>query len=650
MKKSMFLFLVVLLAFPLVYGREPPPIIEYDRGDADKDGVVGLTDAIVVLNYLFLGGADPQCMSAADATNDQKIDLSDAILILDYLYHGASVNGGKVGSLGCARLDQPAWLDQYRIAEFVEEAQRKLAKEAIELGYRNRLDYRDYMRRNFDDVFKFLVNEYELEINWDKLNREELTPEEKAQFELLADELVITPEESVTFRQQLHQCLDGVGALEPTPFCDLFNAGLYCSEGELKEAGISCSGMLFYLGDLLKWRRSEKIFSQKYLRRTLFKQEMRKGYYAGKTLVKINSQLVISSTIADAYALVKQRMGLESFRDLLRGFGHRIETLSPKELMTGRAGNHVINTGAFQNYIGPAIYQVGSGDYRAAFRILPQDKISQEILDDLKELMPKRFEKGEEGKIVFIQYLYVTHKADQSDVINSLKNLFKTQEPENFKGGPVSDNWKVCKDDDALCLCFNQDLTPVNPAVHSYEICGDIPGGGPRPPDDEDGNPPNRPPISPSGNVLCDTRRAEVGEPLEMAIPIALNEPVDKCYEDVLDRLDTLIQTECEIYESKAADLNGDGWPGSDVDGDGDEDFGVCAGKCSWTEECAVRREEDQCKVQAYRGKFTERLAQRIPKDLKDSLNHCVVSMEYSCGCTCGCGRSNEPPLPPSPV
>jgi hypothetical protein len=62
------------------------------RGDADANGVVELTDAIVVLSFLFLGGPAPSCMDAADADDDggNQPVITDAILILSWLFTGGS--------------------------------------------------------------------------------------------------------------------------------------------------------------------------------------------------------------------------------------------------------------------------------------------------------------------------------------------------------------------------------------------------------------------------------------------------------------------------------------------------------------------------------------------------------------------------------
>ncbi|MGQ9590301.1 MAG: lamin tail domain-containing protein [Planctomycetota bacterium] len=65
-----------------------PGTVEFVRGDADMDGLLAITDAIVSLNYLFLSGAEPPCLDAADATDDGKLNLTDPIYALDHLFRG----------------------------------------------------------------------------------------------------------------------------------------------------------------------------------------------------------------------------------------------------------------------------------------------------------------------------------------------------------------------------------------------------------------------------------------------------------------------------------------------------------------------------------------------------------------------------------
>ena len=62
----------------------------FSRGDSNGDGSLELTDGIVILNYLFIGGEGPNCMEAADADNDMTITLTDAVLVLAYLFQGGN--------------------------------------------------------------------------------------------------------------------------------------------------------------------------------------------------------------------------------------------------------------------------------------------------------------------------------------------------------------------------------------------------------------------------------------------------------------------------------------------------------------------------------------------------------------------------------
>jgi hypothetical protein len=63
-----------------------------DVGDVDQDGVVSLTDAVAVLNYLFLSGWQPR-LRLADADRDRRITLSDAVFLLNYLFLGGPAPG-----------------------------------------------------------------------------------------------------------------------------------------------------------------------------------------------------------------------------------------------------------------------------------------------------------------------------------------------------------------------------------------------------------------------------------------------------------------------------------------------------------------------------------------------------------------------------
>lgn len=69
---------------------EPPFPKFFLRGDADGNEKLDITDAIKILNFLFLGGAAPPCMDAADFNDSGRVDISQAVSLLNYLYQGGS--------------------------------------------------------------------------------------------------------------------------------------------------------------------------------------------------------------------------------------------------------------------------------------------------------------------------------------------------------------------------------------------------------------------------------------------------------------------------------------------------------------------------------------------------------------------------------
>ncbi len=63
-----------------------PTIGNFVRGDANGDFQVDISDPIWVLNYLFLGGDHPPCLTAADANDDGDVDLTDVITSITSLF------------------------------------------------------------------------------------------------------------------------------------------------------------------------------------------------------------------------------------------------------------------------------------------------------------------------------------------------------------------------------------------------------------------------------------------------------------------------------------------------------------------------------------------------------------------------------------
>jgi hypothetical protein len=65
---------------------------QFIRGDADDNGEVNLSDAVVILQALFLG-APVSCGQTLDVDDDNEINLSDAIYLLAYLFRGGGPPG-----------------------------------------------------------------------------------------------------------------------------------------------------------------------------------------------------------------------------------------------------------------------------------------------------------------------------------------------------------------------------------------------------------------------------------------------------------------------------------------------------------------------------------------------------------------------------
>jgi hypothetical protein len=60
----------------------------FTRGDSNGDARFDISDAVHVVNWLFLGGPTSPCLDAADANDDGRLDLSDTISIVGFLFQG----------------------------------------------------------------------------------------------------------------------------------------------------------------------------------------------------------------------------------------------------------------------------------------------------------------------------------------------------------------------------------------------------------------------------------------------------------------------------------------------------------------------------------------------------------------------------------
>lgn len=63
-------------------------MMRFVRGDVGADGAIDISDSLLILHYLFLAGAGPPCMDAADVDDSGQIDITDVIFLLNWLFRG----------------------------------------------------------------------------------------------------------------------------------------------------------------------------------------------------------------------------------------------------------------------------------------------------------------------------------------------------------------------------------------------------------------------------------------------------------------------------------------------------------------------------------------------------------------------------------
>jgi len=60
-------------------------------GDANQDASVDVSDAVWIINYVFVGGNPPQpILACGDANSDASVDVSDAVWVINYVFVGGA--------------------------------------------------------------------------------------------------------------------------------------------------------------------------------------------------------------------------------------------------------------------------------------------------------------------------------------------------------------------------------------------------------------------------------------------------------------------------------------------------------------------------------------------------------------------------------
>jgi len=76
------------LAVAIVLSRSTSLRADFIRGDVDMSMRLDVSDAVKILNMLFLGSVDIVCLDAADANDSGELDVSDPVYILSHLFLG----------------------------------------------------------------------------------------------------------------------------------------------------------------------------------------------------------------------------------------------------------------------------------------------------------------------------------------------------------------------------------------------------------------------------------------------------------------------------------------------------------------------------------------------------------------------------------
>ncbi len=62
-------------------------------GDANGDATVNVSDAVRIINYVFVGGEAPLPLACGDANGDGTVNVSDAVRIINYVFVGGDAPG-----------------------------------------------------------------------------------------------------------------------------------------------------------------------------------------------------------------------------------------------------------------------------------------------------------------------------------------------------------------------------------------------------------------------------------------------------------------------------------------------------------------------------------------------------------------------------
>ncbi|HDS01918.1 MAG TPA: hypothetical protein ENO22_01690 [candidate division Zixibacteria bacterium] len=77
-------------AYSPIDGTQVYALPTYICGDANADETVNVSDAVAIINYVFVGAAAPDPMESADTNCDAAVNVSDAVMIINYVFIGGN--------------------------------------------------------------------------------------------------------------------------------------------------------------------------------------------------------------------------------------------------------------------------------------------------------------------------------------------------------------------------------------------------------------------------------------------------------------------------------------------------------------------------------------------------------------------------------
>ncbi len=156
--------IAAMLLAPLVFALPAANGANGDqRGDCNDDGRCDLSDVVFIIQYLFYGGNEPDCLEKCDVSidgsqpNDPRIDITDITALLAANFFGVEVPPLPPGACDDAPpVDPPPTPNDERF-DFTWDAAQASADAAVagyRLYWRTRIasDYSDYQLVNQVDI------------------------------------------------------------------------------------------------------------------------------------------------------------------------------------------------------------------------------------------------------------------------------------------------------------------------------------------------------------------------------------------------------------------------------------------------------------------------------------------------------------------